>query len=474
MARTIAHHDLAPLLAAAQQWIDRCLVEDQSLLRPDRTLWTTANADELQRCFVDRPDASSDDFLVKLERQLSDARPAAQQFAAELMWALLLFPSASNIGPAKKRSHVLRIWSWSGEALDDTNSLLADDVLTGVGSAGTAYATGRWRELAYLIALVRSLKALPVDGRRAVLKDYDRFMDWIEKVPPDGDRQFRHMLRYFAFPDRVERMCSNRDRRGVLEGFGTAPQSETKFGTAPQSETKQWTDRQLDDAMLDLRKREEAKAPGQQIDFYEGPLPERWRKSEPEPERIAADVPPATLRAAEPLPQPRAGAAATASPINKIVYGPPGTGKTHWLQQKFAEYTDAPNQVDEATWLTETLAAYGWRCVIAAALADLGRPARVPELRDHRWVQAKAQQRGRTPSGVNATLWGYLQEHTPQSSTTVNNSVRREPFLFDKQEAGGWHLLKDGRIGTMKRPSYGVCSRPGRRRPRSPCSATWL
>lgn len=432
MANDITTRDLSPLHAAARQWIDSCLIGDQSLLIPERTIWTSANANEMQRCFVERPDPSSDDFFVKLERQLADAPPTAQQFAAELMWALLLFPSASNIGPAKKRSHILRIWSWSGEQLAADLPLLAESVLAGVGSAGTAYATGRWRELAYLIALVRSLKAMPQEARSAVLNDYDRFLDWIDKVPTDGDRQFRHMLRYFAFPDRVERMCSNRDRRGVLEGFGVASQAETRL----------WSDRQLDDAILSLRQREQAKQPGTILDFYEGAMPERWRKSESEPDTGAPERSTSTQGARETAPQ-QIPQSHPASPVNKIVYGPPGTGKTYWLRQKFEEYTDAPNRVEEVAWLTETLASNGWRCVIAAALADLGRPARVPELREHRWVKAKALQRGRQPSGLNSTLWGYLQEHTPNSSTTVNISARREPFVFDKHENGCWHLRQD-------------------------------
>lgn len=435
MARQIAQHDLAPLLAAARQWIDRCLIEDHSLLVPERTLWTTANADELQRCFVDRPDPGRDDFLVKLKRQLDDASAATRQFAAETMWALLLFPSATNIAPATKRAHVLNIWSWSGETLAAGNPMLADAVLGGVGSAGTAYATGRWRELAYLIALVRSLKSLPVDERRSLLGDYDRFMDWIAAVPLDGDRQFRHMLRFFAFPDRVERMSSNRDRQSVLEGFGVAPRAQTRH----------WTDRQLDDALLTLRRQQEAAQPDQPLDFYEGDLPQRWRRSEPEPEtepETRVQDPLAAPWVAE-EPPPSTTTPRLDGPVNKIVYGPPGTGKTHWLRQQFQAYTDEPDKVDEVTWLTETLAGYGWRCVIAAALADLGRPARVPELREHRWVQAKAVQRGRTPSGINATLWGYLQEHTPPTSTTVNIGVRREPFVFDKQGGGDWHLLGD-------------------------------
>ena len=396
--------------------------------------WTSENADSLQASFVDRPDDGEDDFMTKLKRQMSDAGASAQLLMAEMMWVLLLFPS--NISPKVKRSHVVEIWSWSGEVLTATHPLLADGVLCGVGSAGTAYNQGRWRELAYLIALTRSFKAMAEDARRAVLSDYDRFMDWIDTVPRDGDRQFRHMLRYFAFPDRVERMSSNRDRISVLEGFQVAPRAQLK----------RWSDRQLDDALLTLRQREEAQRPGAVLDFYDDTLSPRWRKPEADnDEPSKAPNPPNNAGVRVPtvasVPTSVTTQDAARDPINLILYGPPGTGKTHWLRQRFAEYTDAPSQVDAATWLNETLTNYGWRSVIAAALADLGRPARVPEIRAHRWVQAKAQQRGRAPAGVQATLWGYLQEHTPQTSTTVNISVRRPPFLFDKREAGDWQLL---------------------------------
>ncbi|MCE9658079.1 MAG: AAA family ATPase [Burkholderiales bacterium] len=434
MSIKVTDRDLSPIIAAARVWIDRCLVEDASLLADSRGLWTTANADRLQSGFVERPDSGGDDFMTKLERQLLDTGAPAQQLMSEMMWALLLFPS--NIGADVKRAHVLRVWSWSGESLQPTHAMLTDAVLYGVGSAGTAYNNLRWKELAYLIALVRSIKAMAVDARRAVLSDYDRFMDWIDTVPRDGDRQFRHMLRYFAFPDRVERMSSNRDRISILEGFQVAPRAQLK----------RWSDRQLDDALLTLRQREEAQRPGAVLDFYDDTLGPRWRKpdvgqgeSAETPTLnvpLSASKPAYVAEPASPAPTDAAG-----TPVNLILYGPPGTGKTHWLRQKFVEYTDTPGQVDEATWLNETLTNYGWRGVIAAALADLGRPARVPEIRAHRWVQAKAQQRGRAPAGVQATLWGYLQEHTPQTSSTVNISVRRPPFLFDKREAGDWQLL---------------------------------
>ena len=102
MARHVTERDLAPLLAAAREWIDRCLVEDRSLLVDDRNLWTAENADRLQSGFVERPDSGSDDFMTQARAAALRHRvPQAQQLTAEMMWVLLLFPS--NISADVKR-----------------------------------------------------------------------------------------------------------------------------------------------------------------------------------------------------------------------------------------------------------------------------------------------------------------------------------------------------------------------------------
>ena len=321
MARNVNDRDTAPLLSAAQRWIESCLLADGSLL-DDQPLWRVQLIEELRAAFVDHPDTGDDDFMTKLQGQMQAASPAGRQLMAEMMWALLLFPS--NIGAEKKRQHVQEIWSWSEEALPPGNPMLDSLVLQGVGSAGTAYNNLRWKELAYLIALVQSIKTKSTAERKAIFDDYDQFMEWIESVPRDGDRQFRHMLRYLAYPDRVERMSSNRDRNSVLEGFKVAPRAQLK----------NWTDRQLDDALLKLRKEGEAKYPGKALDFYEPPLEAQWRPAKPSDETVAPIVAqepspeePSSLNAAHaPIPQ-------MAEPTNLIVYGPPGTGKTHWLRE---------------------------------------------------------------------------------------------------------------------------------------------
>jgi 5-methylcytosine-specific restriction protein B len=130
---------------------------------------------------------------------------------------------------------------------------------------------------------------------------------------------------------------------------------------------------------------------------------------------------------------------------NLIFYGPPGTGKTYRLTQLQKEYTDEAREADENTWLQELIAEYGWRPVIAATLSSLGGRARVPEIREHRWVHAKARQRGRAPSAINQTLWSYLQEHTPETVEIVKTAIRRAPFIFTKEADGSWVLLPDWR-----------------------------
>lgn len=143
-----------------------------------------------------------------------------------------------------------------------------------------------------------------------------------------------------------------------------------------------------------------------------------------------------------PPPSPPVVPGSSDGPQNLILYGPPGTGKTYWMKQRFKEYTDAADQVDEVAWLRQTVSRSKWRPVIAAALAELGGAARVPQLRNHPWISAKARERGFDVVS-SQVLWNYLQEHTPLDVEIVRTAQRREPFIFTKEQGGTWSLLSD-------------------------------
>jgi len=263
MARQMIKRDITPVLTAAQKWIQTCLIEDRSVLSAEPR-WTASLVTDVFKAFVEHPDVGDDDFMTKLKAQMKEASPPAQQLMAEMLWALLLFPS--NMKARTKRQQVRDIWALSRQHLADDLPLLDDHVLVGIGSGGPGFNNYRPNELEYLIALVRSLKEQSEPERLRIFTDYDTFLGWIESVPRKGSRQFRHMLRYFAFPDRVERISSNNDRRKILRAFGC--------GSA--REVADWNDRQLDEKLVELRARLQAEQPSAVLDFYEAPLKERW------------------------------------------------------------------------------------------------------------------------------------------------------------------------------------------------------
>lgn len=265
MARLLRSRDLTPILEASANWRQRCLIEDAAIFS-DGDLWTLTLVDEVQHAFVDHPDFGMDGFITKLKGQMQSASGSAQQLAAEMLWALLLFPS--NMKAATKRQQVREMWALSGQALDAQHPALHDCVLVGIGSGGPAFNTFRPLELTYLIGLTRDLKRRQSADRASILGDYDAFMAWIANAPQAGQRQFRHMLRYFAFPDRVERMSSNGNRQRVLAAFG-GPSATT---------TSAWSDRDFDDALFALRGKLQESHPGEVLDFYEEPLVGRWSR----------------------------------------------------------------------------------------------------------------------------------------------------------------------------------------------------
>jgi 5-methylcytosine-specific restriction protein B len=269
MARLTKSRSLEPVINAAQKWIRDCLIADESLFSTE-LLWTPETVAEVHRAFVDHPAEGTDDFRTKLKGQMAPASPSAKRLMAEMIWSLLLFPS--NIKISTKQQQVSEMWSMSGKELGEGQSLLSDDVLAGIGSGGPGFNNHRWRELIFLISLVGNLKELPSRERHKVMSDYETFVEWIAHVPDERHRQFRHMLRFFCFPDRVERISSNRERGGLLAGFGVATKKDVK----------EWGDQKFDDALLALRKTLEAEHPDEVLDFYEAPLRERWRPIEEE------------------------------------------------------------------------------------------------------------------------------------------------------------------------------------------------
>jgi 5-methylcytosine-specific restriction protein B len=265
MSRFNPHHDSVPVLDAARRWRDRCWVGEKSVFRDER-LWASENIAACRAAFVDHPDDSDASFYDKLEGQLEKESPDVKKLMAEMLWILLLFQS--NVTARKKREGIRRVWSWSGDTLSDTEAMIADNVIEGLGSAGQGFNNYRWKELALLIDASSRFKSEPPTMRQRLVSDAWSFAEWLTEVPREGQRQFGHILRYLMFPEQFERIASFKDKKSILAGVGGMSSTVTK----------KWTEIETDRALLELRERLTRELGTADIDFYYAPLVGRWRR----------------------------------------------------------------------------------------------------------------------------------------------------------------------------------------------------
>lgn len=269
MSRYCPDFDTAPMLAAAQRWRQRGLLEGGSLFGPE-PLWTERHIAELRHRLDETPGDDPDDFLADLEHRLATADPAIKRLAAEALWLLQLAPN--NLSPRRKRHLIETVWSWSDAPWPADSPELAPDALKGVASAGPGFNRHRYRELAFLLTATRALQAKP-----PLQKQQESIWDhaaWLQSQP-DADRcQFRHMWLYLLFPDHFERIFGEHDRRAIVRAFAGDEASQGDLAT-------------LDRTLYDIRQTLEREYASADIDFYLQPIKGRWK---PEPAETAASA----------------------------------------------------------------------------------------------------------------------------------------------------------------------------------------
>ncbi|TCT43927.1 5-methylcytosine-specific restriction protein B [Vibrio crassostreae] len=307
------------LLENISEFNERSLIQGRSLFT-ELAVWNSLTCQELIDYFVENLDEGDGDFFEKLETQLADASPEAKVLASEMLWLMFLCPS--NTGPESKRKSVERVFSWSGYEItpESRQRFLSDNALTGIGSAGTAYNTGRWRELVYVIRLVEALLKLSELERRELLKDVERLSKWLEYIPENGTRQFRHMFLYLLFPEAHERIFGNTDRKSIL----------TTLADTTSTQYNRMDTKDADAKLLALRQSFEAEYGTQELDYYVEPLRSKWKEPKLSPANEVNDTAQEYDVKSNDKPQP----------LNTILYGPPGTGKTYNTINKALEIVD--------------------------------------------------------------------------------------------------------------------------------------
>ncbi len=319
MAIYCGDNDSSSLLENASEFKEICLIQGKSLFTKHE-IWTLASCNELVQYFVENLEEGEGDFLAKLETQLADASPEAKALAAEMLWLMFLCPSST--GAASKRASIEQVFSWSGFEFKETSKdkYLSEEALTGIGKTGAAYQTGRWRELVYFIRLLEKFLKLSTSERTTLLASRTEFSNWLNDIPENNKRQFRHMILYLFYPEEQERIFGGGHRQSLLETF---------LNITP-SQFRRMSSFDIDNRLLEIRTKFEKEYDTKELDYYVEPLKSRWN-----------------FNNAPKVADNKAGygnkdktMTKNVTSLNQILYGPPGTGKTYNTINKSLEIVD--------------------------------------------------------------------------------------------------------------------------------------
>jgi 5-methylcytosine-specific restriction protein B len=73
------------IYVVAERFVDVALRRDDSLFTPGAAIWSLPWLEELDRRYVQNPDAGTGSFEQKLHAQLAEASPQSLQLMAELL-----------------------------------------------------------------------------------------------------------------------------------------------------------------------------------------------------------------------------------------------------------------------------------------------------------------------------------------------------------------------------------------------------
>lgn len=332
---------------AADQFKQRCLLEQQSLFLEGQLLWTTDHFQALVKHYVDQPDVGSGGVYDKLAEQLASCKPLDVALMTELFWIVQLAPT--NLRPRTKARTLERIWNIRAAGPFPSHSpFLAPTVLQGLGSAGPGYNQYLWMELVYAVEAFGTLVSKPLEERKLLLSDAQRFAHWLDSIPSGKGRQLYHTLCHVFFPDDFERMFSQGHKNQVARSH--------KVWTRHLADSRP----ALDKVLLDLRHRLETQFPDQ-VDYYKLPVGtlikrdaqlKTFEGAEARTDILADDTQGKDLM--EPESEYTEGVMNDKPKLrtadNLILFGPPGTGKTHRMQAMIKSAYDDGQDVDFVTF----------------------------------------------------------------------------------------------------------------------------
>jgi 5-methylcytosine-specific restriction protein B len=200
------------LYNAFKDFLNRCILRNQSLLCPDKEAWTRENVTEVKSRMVDSPLFGSDlSFEQKLLEQMKGASPEQWIIICDIYY--LYFLPSTHIGFDKKERDI----RWAAEGSGCTFPDLRREAhgSSAYCSKGIIKNTGSLAHIDFAISL------RPKSKGSCLFNDATTLDLILDNMPTKADRAYdmRHAMLYMAFPDQYERIISSRDKRQIVDTY---------------------------------------------------------------------------------------------------------------------------------------------------------------------------------------------------------------------------------------------------------------